>query len=273
MNIQKRFAASLFVLMAFAVTAAAQTQPADETRLTFSNPAQPGRLVVSLINGSIAVAGHDNKEIAVRAAARAGAQPGQQPGGRWVIPNYSTGLKVVEAANVVTVSIPPVMDAVDLVILVPRQTSLKLNTINMGEISVEGVSGELELGNVNGGITARDVSGSLVAQTTNGRILADVRVLDARKPLALSTLNGDIEVTLPAATQASVSLKTRYGSIVSAFDLALQEAPPGVEQTKDAAGTRYRIHTESTLRGAIGRGGIAIDLRTFNGHITLHKGR
>jgi DUF4097 and DUF4098 domain-containing protein YvlB len=72
--------------------------------------------------------------------------------------------------------------AVDLELLVPRQTSLKLNTINMGEITVQGVSGEFEIGNVNGGITLNDVSGSVVAQTTNGRIHADVRGLDARLP-------------------------------------------------------------------------------------------
>ncbi len=271
MNYRQRIAFSILALLALSITAAAQSS-VDEARLTFTRSGQPGSVAVSIISGSIAVTGHDGTEVIVTARVRGSEQP-RQRGERWVVPNTTTGLKVVEADNIVTVSVSPPTQAVDLEILVPRQTSLKLKTVNMGDITVQGTSGEFEIGNVNGAITLSDVSGSVVCQTTNGHVHADLRGLDARRPLALSTFNGDIDLTLPANTQANVALKTRYGSIISEFNLALEAGSPEVEETKNPEGTRYRLKAEGTLRGTIGRGGMGIELRTFNGDIILRRSR
>ena len=61
---------------------------------------------------------------------------------------------------------------VTLTIKVPQRFSLKLHTVNNGDITVENVNGELEINNVNGAIELTNIGGSAVAQTVNGNLKA-----------------------------------------------------------------------------------------------------
>src|SRR5262245_9146323 len=98
----------------------------------------------------------------------------------------------------------------DFEIRVPRQTEIRLSTVNGGEIRVEDVTGDFDVNNVNGGINMRSVAGSGRAHTING----PVTVTFARNPQRNShfgSLNGDIQVTFQGNLSADLRFKSFNG--------------------------------------------------------------
>src|SRR5207253_9694169 len=188
---------------------------ADHVSVALSDPARPALVKASLVNGGIAVKGYDGKEVVVEARARS-SESGRSDSNMKRIVISSTGLSVEEENNEVRISSDSVMRAIDLTISVPVHTSLKLSTVNSGDIVVTGVDGQLHVNDVNGSVTLNNVSGSAVAHALNGRLLASFTRVN-QKPMAFSSLNGDIDVTFPADLKANLSLKSDRGEIFSDY--------------------------------------------------------
>ena len=186
------------------------------------------------------------------------------------LPNRSLGLVVEEENNKVVVAMGGMPREVTLRILVPRQTSVSLTTVNDGDIHVTGLDGELELNNVNGEITAKDVAGSVVAHTTNGDVKVTMTRVDAKAALAFATFNGDVDVSLPGELPRRPAHALRQRRDL--HRLRRRSCPPRrrkVEQQRQ--GGKYRLEVEQEVRGTIAGGGPEIQLRTFNGDIYLRK--
>ncbi len=261
--------------LALLAAAVAHAQSGNRYVVPLSKPGQPVRLVVGLVSGSISVEPQNGNEVVVEAVAdRDGddehdSRPPRGAAGMHRLPNRSLGLVVEEEANKVTVSMGGMPREVTLRILVPRQTSVSLSTVNDGDIHVQGLEGELELSNVNGEITARDVQGSVVAHTTNGDVKVVMTRVDPKAALAFATLNGDVDVTLPASFKGELRMRSDNGEIYTDFDVQLSTPPAKVEQKRN--GGRYRLEVDQEMHGTIGGGGPEIQLRTFNGDIYLRK--
>ena len=119
---------------------------------------------------------------------------------------------------------PPAYMTPELSIQVPYNTSLKLHATNGGDIVVDHIVGEVEIDNTNGNATATHVSGAAVVHALNGKVLVSLDKVSGDKPMSFSSLNGDIDVTLPADMKARVKLKSDNGAIYSDFDIALAAA-------------------------------------------------
>jgi hypothetical protein len=52
----------------------------------------------------------------------------------------------------------------------------------------------------------------------NGEIMAKVRKLSENKPLSFTSMNGEIDIRLPADAQAKIRLRTQNGAILTDFD-------------------------------------------------------
>ena len=91
----------------------------------------------------------------------------------------------------------PIFDNVNFDIEVPLKTNVKLSTVS-GDISVTNVEGVLEANSMNGDLSLASVAGSVVAHTVNGDVEAVLTRADAAAPMAFTTLNGEVDVTLPA---------------------------------------------------------------------------
>ena len=267
-------------ILAFLLLAAAAGHAQGNNRFVvpLTKPGEPVRLVVDLVSGSITVQpGNSNSEVVVEAVEGVGEaedddhpeHPPRGASGMRRLPNRSLGLVVEEEANKVSVSMGGMPREVTLRISVPRQTSASLSTVNGGDIKVEGLEGTLELSNVNGEISAQHVAGSVVAHTTNGDVKVTISRLDPKAALAFATLNGDVDVTLPAGAHGDLRMRSDNGEIYSDFDVALSTQPARVEQQR--TGGKYRLEVEQEVRGTIGGGGPEIQLRTFNGDIYLRK--
>jgi hypothetical protein len=159
----------------------------------------------------------------------------------------------------------------DFVIKTPRAVSLGLDTVNDGDVRVEGTAGDFNVRNVNGGIDMVNIAGSGDAHTVNG----PVTVLFQRNPTSASSfksINGELIVYFDPSLQADLSLKTMNGKFYSDFDSTMLTATKPVAQRVDGQKFVYRFDRGTGLR--VGRGGPEIRFETLNGDIRiLHRGR
>lgn len=246
----------------------------DRFAVTLSDPSKPALVRVSLLNGSISVRTHAGKDIIVegRAVARRGGNPETRDGLRRIDTN-GRGLTIEEANNVVTVSSQIFGGGGNIEIQVPVKTNLKLNSLNGGTMLVDGVDGEIDVQNNNGGIRLTNVSGSVVAHTMNGNLFATVREVTPNKPMSFSTMNSNVDVTLPPDTKANLKIRSDNGAAYSDFDVQPKaNAAPVIEDNRRGNGA-FRIQTDRTTNGTINGGGPDIELRTFNGTIFLRKAK
>jgi len=249
-------------------------QSENKVTVPLSDPARPVSLRAHLVSGSITVKGADVKEVTVEAHARGREDSGREgkSEGMKRIPMTSTGLNVEVENNQVRISTDSYQRTIDLTITVPVHTSLSLHSVNDGNILVSGVDGEFDINNVNGEVDLKNISGSVVAHALNGHVVVTFARLDPQKPMAFSSLNGEIDVTFPADLKANVSLRTDNGEVFSDFDVKVQAAAPQqtVEDERGKSG-KYRVKIDKTVRGAINGGGQEIQFKNFNGNIYIRK--
>lgn len=298
------------LILAAGLPAALEAQEAGVERavVPLTNPSKPALVEVSLIRGGITVKGYEGKDVIVEGRPRerrlprgadavapvpavapfAVPEPPAPPApagrrdrdrdrareekaaGMKRIPAGGGGLTVEEEDNVVSVETEGWKLAYDLTIQVPFNASLNLETTNDGDIRVEGVSGDLEVENVNGSVSLLNVTGSIVTSTVNGEIQVTLLKAAAGKPMSFTTMNGDIDVTLPADVKATVKAKSEQGDIYTDFDLVLRKVEPKPEEAGRESG-RYRISFDHPVVGDIGGGGPEFLFSTFNGDIYLRK--
>ena len=183
----------------------------------------------------------------------------------------SSGLEVEEEGNVVQISTQSWKAATDLVIQVPRATSLEIRSSMDGAVVVEGVNGEIDINNINGPVTLRSVSGNTLVHTVNGDITVVLSRVAADKPLSFSTMNGDIDVTLPPDVKANLKMKSEQGEIYSDFDINMTRQPAKAEAAEKTEQGKYRIAFDKSLYGVVNGGGQEIGFNTFSGDIYIRK--
>jgi hypothetical protein len=256
---------------------AAQTQPpaADQVTVPLTDPSKPATIHVSLVHGSISVRGANRRDVLVTAHPDADRQARRlepDASGLRRLPQ-SGGFRVTEEGNRVNVSGENPGRAVNFEIEVPARANVVLKTVNGGDIVVENIDGDLDVHNTNGGITLNGVAGSVLAMTTNGRVRATLTRVAAQKDMTFTSLNGDVDVTLPPSTKANLRLRSDHGDVYSDFDVQLQPASqPAVQQNTRGDG-RYRILRTRSVVGTINGGGPEFELRTFNSNVYVRKGR
>jgi DUF4097 and DUF4098 domain-containing protein YvlB len=276
MNNQKHSSRLLIAVAAMAGAAllaprvGAQTSP-DRVPVNLSDPARPAFVKASLVNGSITVKAYEGKEVIVEARTRN--EEREKPSGGPKRLNISTtGLSVEEESNEVRISTESYARTIDLTISVPVHTSVKLRAVNDGDIVVTGLDGEIDVDDVNGEVDLNNISGSAVAHALNGHVHVTFAKVNAQKPMAFSSLNGDIDVTFPADVKANVSIRSDRGDVFSDFDVQLQASAPRQEvEDGRGKGGKYRVRIDKTVHGTINGGGPEYQFTNFQGQIYIRK--
>jgi DUF4097 and DUF4098 domain-containing protein YvlB len=269
------FHVALLATLALFVQSAAAQQPdnADRVTVKLTDPARPCTLKVSLVAGSINVKGYDGKEVIVEAHSRIREREGSgAEGGMHRLNMSSTGLTVEEEHNEVRVHTDSYQRPIDVTITVPSHASLVLRSVNDGNIVVTGVDGDLDVNNTNGNVTLNNISGSALAHALNGRVVATFVHVTPQKAMAFSSMNGNIDVTFPADTKATVSLRSDNGEILTDFAIEMLPATQqGTVEDNRANGGTYRVKFDKTIRGNINAGGPEFLFKNFNGNIYIRK--
>jgi len=292
--------------------ASAQTPAAgaaNQVTVPFSDPSRPGTVKVSVLSGSISVRVGSGRDVIVTTTDRRDADPDRErererereqarersrsgsaadPAAGMKRLTQPAGVNIEEENNTVSINAPAMLGRVTVAIQVPAATSLVLRAVNGGEVSVQGVNGSIEVNNVNGKITLTDVGGPVIAHATNGKVVATLKQLPAGKPMAFTSFNGDVDVTLPPSAKATLKMRSDRGDVYTDFDVQMTPAPAGAsssnanpnsndnrnrnrDDSKDQA--KYRLEMDRSIYGTVNGGGADFELRTFNGEIYLRKAK
>jgi len=106
-----------------------------------------------------------------------------------------------------------------------------------------------------GTVDVRAWTGSLDVSQTAGNVSVDMARLDAPQHLTIHTVTGNVDLTLPSASNATVDASATVGSVSSGFPLNVQR-----QNLTGASGD-----------GSIGRGGAPVELRVTTGAISIHR--
>jgi hypothetical protein len=157
----------------------------------------------------------------------------------------------------------------DYKIKVPKNVSLRLSTVNNGDILVENVNGIIKVNNVNGKITLNNIKAAKDVHTINGDVTINYTSLPPDNS-KYYTLNGDLRITYPANFSADCEFKSFQGEFFTDFE-NVETLPTKVSKiTKDDRhGATHKLNKASIIR--IGNGEKKLKFETFNGNIYIKK--
>lgn len=204
-----------------AVTAE-EINPASPLHLKFSDPTKPGTVRLKLMWGDVTVTAADTQEVTVVSNIKPRHAEEKRPDGLRRLDSEVT-YSATEKNNVITLTfgsdLPgPDPSSASVTLTVPRQTAVMISNSFGGRITVKDTTGDIEVHNMNGEITLDQVSGGALVETMNGEVHATFARVPADKPLSFTSMNGEIEVRIPADTKANVRLRTQNGAIYTDFD-------------------------------------------------------
>jgi DUF4097 and DUF4098 domain-containing protein YvlB len=140
-------------------------------------------------------------------------------------------------------------------VFTPNATELKTETHN-GGIDVSDIRGRVNATTHNGGINVSRVTGEVDCTTHNGGINVSM-AQTVPGPLRLETHNGGVQLHLPQNASARVHAETHNGAVQSDY------AMPANRSDERSRGRNVDF--------AIGSGGPAISIKTYNGGIQVRK--
>ena len=256
----------------------AQTQPKEASKeqlvVPLSSPGKPFTLKVNLTTGSIKVTTYEGKDIVIDVTGPSRRREDDDEGGgmRRISTGGSYEISAHEDNNTVSVHSGNPNQPVELSIRIPQDSKqITLHTVNNGHIDAENLKGELEVTNVNGAIKLTNVAGSVVANTVNGNIIVTFASVDPKAPMAFSTLNGNVDVTLPADTKGNMKMRSERGNVYSDFDMAIDKSEPKVQKSESSG--MYKLVLEDWVFGKLNGGGPEILMKTMQGNIYIRKGK
>jgi len=141
---------------------------------------------------------------------------------------------------------------VDFTVRVPAGVRFVGRTVN-GDVTAEALAGPVSLRTVNGDATF-STSSHGDATTVNGQIRGEMGSTQWAETLTFRSVNGSIDLNLPADASAQLNATTVNGSISTDFPIAVQG----------------RI-SQRRINGTIGGGGRTLDIETVNGSVSLRK--
>jgi DUF4097 and DUF4098 domain-containing protein YvlB len=142
---------------------------------------------------------------------------------------------------------------VEYSLTVPRKAVLESIELVNGSLDVDGVEGNVKASSINGRVTARGLMGEAKLSTINGPLQVTFNQLDESKPIALTSVNGNVTLIIPSNANASVRAGTVHGDISSDFGIQVKHG-------------EYVGHSAD---GQIGTGGPRIKLGNVNGSIKI----
>jgi hypothetical protein len=153
-------------------------------------------------------------------------------------------------------------------ILVPSGTVVDVSTVMGGRIDIEGITGAISASNVNGAIRMNNIQECDSINSVNGKVVLGflrAPIRDCR----IETINGDINLDMPADSGLDVTLDLFNGKTFSALPTVAFAVPGTVKHTVENGRNQYHIEKLSGLR--VGIGGPTYAISSLNGDVRIRK--
>jgi DUF4097 and DUF4098 domain-containing protein YvlB len=144
---------------------------------------------------------------------------------------------------------------VEYTLFVPRSARIDAVELINGNMSLEGLTNDVRASSINGNVLARGLMGEAKLATINGNLEATFNQLDAAKSIALTSVNGNVTITIPSDASASLRASNVHGGIQNDFGLPVRKGE----------------YVGYDLAGQLGQGTTRIKLANVNGEITIRR--
>jgi hypothetical protein len=226
-------------------------------------PKTSGRLEIREVN-HVSIEGTTGNEIVFTSRDRSREQDPRAEGLRAISSmgledNTGLGLSVVDKGNTVEVQQLRKTEGPDITILVPKGIVISYtHTSPYGEeLQVKNFDGEIEVSTVHNGVVLTNVGGRISVKTVHGDIDASFSTTPS-EPVDLQSIHGHVDVALPVAAKANVSLNTQWGEAL---------VDPHFKIELDRTGNL--VNYSGKIRGKLNGGGIDIALSTQHNNVYL----
>ena len=261
----------IYTCFAFFLTTLSATEiQSEQITVPLADNNTQGLLIINHYKGSIEVTGYEGSIVIINARLRYNEDSGTKDGMRRINANLIQ-LAAVEKNRKVTVSSNSLFRTIDLDIQIPHNFSVKLQKYDYGKISLHDLNGEMDISNINGDIILTGIIGSAVLNTVDGDILVKIKEAAENTPMVFSSIEGNINLTLPNDINSNIKMKSDQGDIFSDFDIELKKREKISEKSENDG--QYKIMLEDWTYGKINNGGPEFLIKTFCGNIYLRKTR
>jgi hypothetical protein len=254
-------------LLALVLALPAQLR-AQEFRQKFNSPTNR-KVVLDMRGSDVTVEGYDGDELIIKGSGNFEESPAmKQALTQGLRPVYSggaadntrLGLAVTPTGdNTIRVARTSRSDG-HYTVRLPRHTDVAFADSWGGsdDLTMRDISGRIEVNLKSGDLRLLNVSGPVVANTISGDIQIKFNVVPTQ-PSAVSSVSGDVDVTLPAPSRLSLSMRSISGEIYTDFDLNL------------GGGSGLKHVGGQTVDGRANGGGTTFSLKTISGDIFVRK--
>ncbi|GAB3722849.1 DUF4097 family beta strand repeat-containing protein [Spirosoma lituiforme] len=224
------------------------------------------KVTIELDATSLKIEGHNSDEVIIVASSGYEAPPerakGLKPLYNSNVDNSGIGLAVTTENGGLRIE-KATRKPIRYTIRLPRKVALLYKETNWqgSLISITNMDGDLEIKTNNASVNLTNVTGPVVANTINGEVKVVYSTLSQEKPTAISTINGALDITLPATAKADLKLRSINGEMYTDFDL-------GVKTSKDGMS---KVGGGHDIDGTTNGGGVEMKLNTITSNIYIRK--
>jgi lia operon protein LiaG len=237
----------------------------QEYKIAFGKPSQPGKVKIYALN-NVEIQSHSGKDVVITAT---GMRPvpkraeGLRPVYNTMVDNTNMGLSVKEVDNTVEINGLTRRGSITYKVLVPVNATLQVYSSDHEgpKINISNFSNEIEIDSRFGNIELEDITGPALIHNVHGRINVKFAKVNPKNPISITSVHGDVDVTLPAKTPANLELKSSHGEIYTDMDIAFNNSK---ENMRQISGNR--------IEGKLNGGGVEIYLESTHSNIYLRKG-
>jgi len=166
-----------------------------------------------------------------------------------------------------TVSIKDVHGALDIVAqdnieIINTKKLASAQTLKKGSISIINAHGPIEIYTQQGSITGENIMHNCDARSTSGKISLAYKQVPPTSSINLTTASGNIQLALPAETNAAICGNTTYGTFMSEHDITLKSYTTKLNKT---AWTQFTRNVD----GMLGTGDATIQIKSTKGNVKI----
>lgn len=179
--------------------------------------------------------------------------------------NTGIGLNISQAGNTVTISgTHRNLHQTDYRITLPANIKLRINygSFRSDDILVRGMSNEVEIKSQVGDLKFVDVTGPIIASTLSADIDIEFSSLNQASPTSISSISGDVDITMPKDSKANLRLNSVSGEIYTDFEF---------DTIDKRGGNQYWGGTAATAQ--MNGGGTEFSVKTVSGDVFLRKAK
>jgi DUF4097 and DUF4098 domain-containing protein YvlB len=252
----------LTLLVALASAALAQTQNGDEWHWT--GKLSPDQLLqIKNVNGSIeadGVAGDTIEVVALKSGEdkdEVRVEMVNGPEGVTICAVYPGHGNSCTAGSGYHQEVHDVRAKVEFAVKLPRNLRFDAQTVN-GKVRAEGMGRLVKANSVNGSVTV-STDAWAQANSVNGGVNVRMGRADWDGTLKIATVNGSVDLEMPASINTDVKFSAVNGSLES-------DLPLTISRSSGRWGPK-------SMEGRIGSGGRELQVNTVNGSLHIRSGR